>query len=73
MKIPSWPYYEKDEIAKASSVLYSGKVNYWTGIETKNFEKEFAKLISTEYALALSNGSLALSCAYLSLNLKKKR
>ena len=72
MKIPSWPYYEKDEITKAISVLNSGKVNYWTGVETKNFEKEFAKLISTEYALALSNGSLALSCAYLSLNFKKK-
>jgi len=71
MNIPSWPYYSDDEIKSACSVLSSGLVNYWTGTETKNFEKEFAKLISAKYAIALANGSLALSCAYLALNLKK--
>ena len=70
MKISTWPYYSDDEIKKTSEILSSGLVNYWTGSETKSFEKEFAVFSQSKFAVALANGSLALSCAYLSLNLK---
>ena len=43
MKIPPWPFFEQDEINKVSDILKSGKVNYWTGQETKIFEKEAKK------------------------------
>ena len=71
MKIPNWPVFENDEIKKTSKVLSSGLVNYWTGRETKLFEKEFAAFCGTKYSIALANGSLALSAAYLSLDFKK--
>ncbi|MFA7061911.1 MAG: hypothetical protein WC156_13975 [Pedobacter sp.] len=37
-----WPYCPQDEIAAAAAPLTSGKVNYWTGTEGREFEKEFA-------------------------------
>ena len=69
MKISSWPYFDEKQIKQVANVLQSGKVNYWTGQETLKFEKEFAKWSNNNYAVAVSNGSLALSCAYLALNI----
>ena len=71
MKLPSWPYYSKDEINAVQEVLKSGAVNYWTGEISKSFENEFADFCGCKYAIALANGSLALSCAYLAIGIKK--
>ena len=71
MNLQKWPYYEKDELDAVNKVLKSGKVNYWTGEISKKFEKEFADFCGCKYAIALSNGSLALSCAYLAIGIKK--
>ena len=65
----TWPSFDADDISLASSILNSGKVNYWTGPEGKSFEKEFAEWIGVPYSVACCNGSLALSCAYLALGL----
>ena len=69
MKISSWPYFDDEQIEKVVNVLKKGKVNSWHGNETKNFEKEFASWSNNQYAIAIANGSLALSSAYLSLNI----
>ena len=69
MKISSWPYFDDEQIEKVVNVLKKGKVNSWHGNETKNFEKEFASWSNSKYAIAIANGSLALSSAYLSLNI----
>ena len=53
-----WPHYSAEEINKVSDVLKSNKVNYWTGEQGKNFEKEFAKYVGTKHAIALANLSL---------------
>ena len=58
-----WPYYSDDEIAAATAVLRSGKVNYWTGNEGREFEKEFADCCQVQYAVALANGTVALELA----------
>jgi len=58
-----WPNYDADEIEAVSSVLASGKVNYWTGTEGREFEKEFADFCGAEHAVALSNGTVALELA----------
>ena len=60
---PTWPFFEKDEIAAVVAALTSGKVNYWTGDEGRNFEKEFTDLIGSRYAVALANGTVALELA----------
>jgi dTDP-4-amino-4,6-dideoxygalactose transaminase len=58
-----WPYFEGDEIEAATSVLRSGKVNYWTGQEGRLFEAEFARATGTTHAICLANGTLALELA----------
>ena len=71
MNFPKWPKYEEDEINEVAKVLRSGNVNFWTGSVTKNFEEEFAKFCNCKFAIAVANGSLALSCAYLAIGIKK--
>jgi dTDP-4-amino-4,6-dideoxygalactose transaminase len=58
-----WPSYTLEETDAISRVLLSGKVNYWTGQECREFEKEFADWCGTSHAIALSNGTLALDLA----------
>lgn len=55
-----WPWYAPDERAAADAVLASGKVNYWTGQETRLFEKEYAGYLKVRHAIALMNGTVAL-------------
>ena len=70
MNFPKWPYYSEDEIKIVETILRSGKVNYWTGNTTSLFEKKFADICGCDYTIALANGSLALSCAYLAIGLR---
>ncbi|MGB7642522.1 MAG: DegT/DnrJ/EryC1/StrS aminotransferase family protein, partial [Terriglobales bacterium] len=58
-----WPYFASDEIEAVTSVLRSGKVNYWTGTEGRQFEDEFAASVGTAYGVCLANGTLALELA----------
>lgn len=60
---PPWPHFEVDEIDAVNTVLQSGKVNYWTGDQGRLFEKEFASFIGTNFAVALTNGTVALELA----------
>lgn len=58
-----WPSFSLEEADAAREVLLSNKVNYWTGQECREFEKEFAAWCGSEYAIALANGTLALDLA----------
>ncbi|MEM6337722.1 MAG: DegT/DnrJ/EryC1/StrS aminotransferase family protein [Bacteroidota bacterium] len=60
---PTWPVFEADEVAAAVRVLESGKVNYWRGEEVREFECSFAGYTGVPYAIALSNGTIALEAA----------
>ena len=68
-KYPEWPSYSEAEIHSVSSVLSSGKVNYWTGSVTRQFEKEFAKWCGAKHAVAVSNGTVALDLCLMSLGI----
>lgn len=63
-----WPSFTQQEADAVSRVVLSNKVNYWTGIEGREFEKEFASWADSEYAIALGNGTLALDIALKALN-----
>jgi len=63
-----WPSFSDEEAEAIRNVLLSNKVNYWTGTECREFEKEFAAWSGVEYAVALSNGTLALDLALKVLN-----
>lgn len=58
-----WPYFGEDEIQAAVEVLHSGRVNYWTGNQCRQFEQEYAEFTGTQYAIALANGTVALEAA----------
>ena len=66
-----WPSFTKEEADKVHEVIISNRVNYWTGSECREFEKEFATWSDSKYAIALGNGTLALDVAFKSLNVAK--
>ena len=65
----SWPSFSEEEANAVKNVLLSNKVNYWTGNECREFEKEFAVWSNSEYAIALGNGTLALDSALKALDI----
>ena len=64
-----WPSFTPEEADAVSRVLLSNKVNYWTGQEGREFEREFAAFAGTEYAIAVANGTLALDLALQGLGI----
>ncbi|WP_080155799.1 DegT/DnrJ/EryC1/StrS family aminotransferase [Photobacterium piscicola] len=64
-----WPCFTEQEAETISRTLLSNKVNYWTGNECREFEKEFATWVGCEYAVALSNGTLALDVALKAMHI----
>lgn len=66
---PPWPSFTDEEAESVKNVLLSNQVNYWTGDECREFEKEFATWVGTDYAVALANGTLALDVALKALNI----
>lgn len=64
-----WPSFTQEEADAVSQVLLSNKVNYWTGQECREFEKEFAQFAETKYAVALANGTVALDVALKALGI----
>lgn len=59
-----WPSFTEEEVESVKNVLLSNKVNYWTGEECREFEKEFAIWSNSKYAITLGNGTLALDIAF---------
>ncbi len=68
-KFSPWPSFTQEEADAVSRVLLSNKVNYWTGIEGREFEKEFAQFSDSKYAVAVGNGTLALDLALVALDI----
>ena len=66
---PPWPCFGPEEIDATVRVLQSGKVNYWTGEEGREFEREFAAQAGCKYGVALANGTLALELALMTLGI----
>lgn len=66
-KFSSWPSFSQCEVDAVSRVLLSNKVNYWTGEECRLFEAEFAEFADCRYAVAVSNGTVALDLAFNAL------
>jgi len=63
-----WPSFTEEESDAVRQVLLSNQVNYWTGSECSEFEKEFATWANTRHAVALSNGTVALDLALKALD-----
>ena len=55
-----WPSFTEEEADAVKKVLLSNRVNYWTGTEGREFEKEFAAHCDCRHAIALANGTVAL-------------
>jgi dTDP-4-amino-4,6-dideoxygalactose transaminase len=65
--MPPWPHCTEAEIEAVTAVLRSGKLNYWTGEEGRQFEKDFAAYVGRKYAVAMANGTVALEAALWAL------
>lgn len=64
-----WPSFTQEEADSVSRVLLSNKVNYWTGTEAREFEKEFSEFSGTRHAVAVANGTVALDLALKGLGI----
>jgi dTDP-4-amino-4,6-dideoxygalactose transaminase len=64
-----WPSFTQEESDAIQTVLLSNKVNYWTGQECRQFEREFSIWSASQYAIALGNGTLALDVAFKALGI----
>ena len=64
-----WPSFTPEEANAVQQVLLSNRVNYWTGQECREFEKEFAHYVGTPFAVALANGTVALDVALKALGI----
>lgn len=64
-----WPVCEADERAAVERVLRSGRLNYWTGEEGRQFEREFAAYVGTAHAVAVTSGTAALELALRALGI----
>src|SRR5688500_9227147 len=54
-----WPCFTEEEGDAVRGVLLSNKVNYWTGDECRQFEREFADWAGVPHAIALANVTVA--------------
>jgi hypothetical protein len=66
---PPWPSFTVEEAEAVQGVLLSNKVNYWTGTEGREFEKDFADFCCVKHAIALANGTVALELALYALGI----
>ncbi|MBX3444650.1 MAG: DegT/DnrJ/EryC1/StrS aminotransferase family protein [Planctomyces sp.] len=66
-ELPGWPEFDDEQREAVDRVLRSGRVNYWTGEETRLFEREYAAALDVPHAVAVSNGTVALECALAAL------
>ncbi|CAN1534739.1 WecE Predicted pyridoxal phosphate-dependent enzyme apparently involved in regulation of cell wall biogenesis [Sphingomonadaceae bacterium] len=64
-----WPSYTAEEVDAVAEVLTSNRVNYWTGQQCREFEREFAIWTGSQKAIAVSNGTLALDLALQGLGI----
>ncbi|NVK26110.1 MAG: DegT/DnrJ/EryC1/StrS aminotransferase family protein [Gammaproteobacteria bacterium] len=68
--IAPWPNYSEAEAKIVTDVLKSNKVNYWTGTQGREFEKEFADYTGVSHAIAVANGTLALELALRAIDIQ---
>lgn len=66
-----WPQYTENMISNVSDILKSGKVNQWTGTKVKDFEQKYCDYFECEYAIAVSNGSVAIELCLRAINLQQ--
>lgn len=64
-----WPFFTQDEIDAVTTVLRSGKVNYWTGSEGRLFEEELAAFADCQHGIALANGTVGLELALYAMGI----
>ncbi|EKT4473782.1 DegT/DnrJ/EryC1/StrS aminotransferase family protein [Pseudomonas putida] len=64
-----WPSFSEEEANCARDIILSNKVNYWTGQECRQFEREFAAWTETDFAVAVANGTVALDLALLAIGI----
>lgn len=64
-----WPSFSDEEAEAVAAVIRSNRVNYWTGEECRNFEREFAAWVGASHAIALANGTVALDLALYGLGI----
>jgi dTDP-4-amino-4,6-dideoxygalactose transaminase len=62
-QLPTWPHCGPEQEEAVLRVMRSGKLNYWTGTEGREFEREFSDYVGSRHAIAVANGTVGLELA----------
>jgi sugar O-acyltransferase (sialic acid O-acetyltransferase NeuD family) len=65
-----WPQYTEKMKQNITQILESGKVNQWTGTKVKEFEKKYTEYFNVKYAVAVTNGTVALDLCLKAIDIK---
>jgi len=68
--VAPWPSFTEEEQQAVARVIASNRVNYWTGDEAREFEREFARWAGARRAIAVANGTVALDLALKALDVQ---
>lgn len=60
---PKWPSPSEAVALATAEMVRSGRINYWTGEQTRLLEERYAESVGRAHALAVANGTLALELA----------
>lgn len=66
-----WPHFDDEMVEAVTRVLRSGRVNYWTGTETRAFEAEYAASLGVQHAIAVANGTVSIEILLRCLGIGK--
>ena len=61
--LSKWPNYDENELKLVTSIIKSGKVNYWTGTYGKLFEKKYSIFIKLSIVFLLIAELVRPECA----------
>jgi dTDP-4-amino-4,6-dideoxygalactose transaminase len=67
--LQGWPQFDEAAINAVTTVLRSGKVNYWTGKRGMEFEQKFAEWQGSKYAISVATGTAALHVSLAALGI----
>jgi dTDP-4-amino-4,6-dideoxygalactose transaminase len=68
---PPWPQLSERAIGEAADTLRSGRLTYWAGPKSREFEKRWAEWADSPHAVSCSSGSAALHTALVGLGIQE--
>lgn len=61
--LPAWPVFAETTALEVAQKVRTGRVNYWTGGDSRLLEQRYAETLGRNHAVAVANGTVAIELA----------